>query len=91
MVNEKELYQKNIQTQVELWKAELEKFKAMAVANSTELKLMINQEIRYWETKINEGEEKLKQLSEADDDVWESIKESVKSTWESWKLPGIYN
>ena len=91
MVNEKELYQKNIQAQVSLWKAELEKFKAMAVADRADLTHRIEKEIKDLEAKIAEGEEKLKQLTETSDDAWESIKDSVKSTWESWKLPGIFN
>ena len=91
MVNEKELYEKNIKAQVGLWKAELEKFQTMAVSDSADLKLKLEKEIKDLEAKIAEGEEKLMQLTETTDDAWELIKESVKSSWESWNLPGIYN
>ncbi|MFO7623236.1 MAG: hypothetical protein R6V73_02710 [Anaerolineales bacterium] len=91
MVNEKERYQKQIQAQVDKWKAELSKFKDMLAGNSADMQEKIKQQIKELEGKIAEGEDKLKQLSETSDDAWESIKESVKKTWDSWNLPGIYN
>lgn len=34
-------------------------------------------------------EGKLQQLAGTSDDAWESMKESVKSTWELWNLPCV--
>jgi uncharacterized membrane-anchored protein YhcB (DUF1043 family) len=91
MVNEKERYQRQIQAQVDKWKAELSKFQGMLAGNSAEMQEKIKQQIKELEGKVAEGEDKLKQMAETSDDAWESIKESVKSTWDSWNLPGIYN
>jgi DNA-binding transcriptional MerR regulator len=90
MVNEKDLYQRKIQAQVDIWKAELSKFKAMLSGNSADVQMKIKEQMKELEGKIEEGEAKLKQLAETSDDAWESIKASVKSTWESWNLPGIH-
>jgi predicted nucleic acid-binding Zn-ribbon protein len=89
MVNEKDLYKRKIQAQVDIWKAELKKFQAQLAGNSADMQMKIKQEIKDLEGKIEEGEAKLKQLGETGDDAWESIKDSVKSAWESWNLPGI--
>ena len=90
MVNEKERYQRQIQAQVDKWKAELSKFQGMLAGNSAEMQEKIKQQIKELEGKVAEGEDKLEQMAETSDDAWESIKESVKSTWDSWNLPGIY-
>jgi archaellum component FlaC len=90
MVNEKELYQKQIQAKVNEWKAELNQFKEMLAGTSTDAQLKMKEQIKELEGKIEEGETKLSELSETSDDAWDSIKESVKSTWESWNLPGIH-
>lgn len=89
MVNEKDLYKRKIQSQVDIWKAELSKYQAMLAGSAVDMQLKIKQEIKNLEGKIEEGEAKLKQLAETSDDAWESIKASVKSTWDSWDLPGI--
>jgi septal ring factor EnvC (AmiA/AmiB activator) len=85
MVNEKELYQKKIQAQLDEWKAELKKQKAKASGVSTDAQIELNKEIKELESKIEEGEQKLAELSESSDDAWESIKDGFDASWESLK------
>jgi chromosome segregation ATPase len=91
MVNEKELYQRKIQAKVNEWKAELGKLQALLTGTDADARLKIKEQIKELEGKIQEGEAKLRELTETTDDAWESIKDSVKSTWDSWNLPGIQN
>jgi DNA-binding protein H-NS len=51
MVNEKERYQKQIQAQVDKWKAELSKFKDMLAGNSADMQEKIKQQIKELEGK----------------------------------------
>jgi hypothetical protein len=84
-MSEKELYQKKIQAQLDEWKAELAKTKAKAAGASADAQLELNKEIKEMEGKIDEGEQKLAELSEASDVAWESIKDGFEASWKSLK------
>lgn len=84
-MSEKELYQQKRQAQLDEWKAEVDKLRAKASGASADTQLALNAQIKALEGKIEEGKAKLAELAEASDDVWESIKEGVESSWDSLK------
>ena len=81
-MSDKELYQQKKQSQLDEWKADVDKLKAKVSGASADAQLEINKQIRDLESKIEEGKVKLSELAEAGEDAWESIKDSVKSAWE---------
>ena len=84
-MNDKELFQQKQQAQLDTWKAEVDKLKAKASEASADAQLELNKQIEALEGKIEEGEVKLAEISEASDGAWESIKDGVDSAWKSMK------
>jgi len=82
-MSDKELYQQKKQSQLDEWKAEVDKLKAKASDASADAQLEVNKQIKDLESKIEEGKAKLSELAEAGEDVWESVKEGVESAWDS--------
>lgn len=84
-MNEKELYQQKKQAQLDEWKAELGKLKAKASGASADTQLGLNKQIKVLEGKLEEGNTKLAEISDASEDAWESIKKGGESAWDSMK------
>jgi predicted nucleic acid-binding Zn-ribbon protein len=85
LVNEKDLYQRKMQAQIDEWKAELSKLRAQSSGASADAQMELNQQIKELEGKVEEGEKKLTELSEASEEAWVSIKDGFDSAWESLK------
>ena len=81
-MSDKELYQQKKQSQLDEWKADVDKLKAKVSGASADAQLEINKQIRDLESRIEKGKAKLSELAEAGEDAWESIKDGVKSAWE---------
>ena len=81
-MGDKELYQQKKQSQLNEWKADVDKLKAKVSGASADAQLEINKQIRDLESRIEKGKAKLSELVEAGEDAWESIKDGVKSAWE---------
>ena len=84
-MSDKELYQQKKQSQLDEWRAEVDKLKAKASGASADAQLEINKQIKDLENRIEEGKSKLSELAEAGEDAWESVKEGVESAWDSLK------
>ncbi len=84
-MNEKELYQQKKQAQLDEWRAEIEKFKAMASRASAEGKLELNNQIKKMEGKFEEGKARLAEIAKSGDEAWNSIKEGLDTSWSSLK------
>lgn len=84
-MNDKKLYLKKKQAQLDEWKADLDKLKAKASGASADSQLELNQHIAALDGKIKEGKVKLDEVSDANDDAWESIKKGVESSWGALK------
>ena len=84
-MNEKELYRKKVQAELDQLKAELDKLKARADKADADTKLKANKQIKELESKINEVENKLNELAETSADAWGALKNGVDSAMDSLK------
>lgn len=84
-MSEKKLYQEKKQAQLDEWRAEIEKFKAMASRTSAEKKLELNNQIKQMEGKFEEGKARLAEIAQSGDEAWNSIKEGMDTSWSSLK------
>jgi hypothetical protein len=84
-MNDKELYQKKKQAQLDEWQAEVDLLKARAAGARADAQLKMNKKINSLEIKIQEGKAKLSQLAKSSDDAWDSIKDGVETAWDSLK------
>lgn len=84
-MDDKALYQKKQQAQLDEYKAEIEKLKAKASKASADVQLEVNKQIRALEAKLDEGRGKLAELAEATGEAWDELKSGVDSAWQSLK------
>lgn len=84
-MKDKDLYIQKMQAQVDIWKAELDKFNARASKLSANSQLDMNKNIKALETKIEEGKSKIQELAKAGEEVWDSALDAIQSRWESLK------
>lgn len=84
-MNEKELYRKKRQAQLDEWKADLAKLKAKASRASAEVQLKLNDHIKTLEGRIEDGRSKLAELAHAGEDRWDSLTKGVESAWKTLK------
>ena len=84
-MDEKQLYEQKWQAQLDIWQAEVDKFKAKASGASADAQLRLNSEIKVLEGKIAEGKAKLVQIAAASDDAWQSLKQGGDSAWAALK------
>ena len=78
-----ENYRRKIKKQVDTWASELEELKEKAEKVGTETARDLPERIKKLEGKIDEGTAKLKELAEANEESWESIKTRFDSAWKS--------
>ena len=81
-----ELYQQKAQAQLDEWRADLDKLKAKVSGDSADRQLDINRNLKVLERKIEEGREKLSDISQIGEDSWESASANVRSAWDSVKF-----
>jgi hypothetical protein len=84
-MSDKKLYQQKKEAEVEIWKSDIVKLKAKASMASADAQIEMNKHIESLEKKIDEGKVKLSDLLKATDDMYESMKSSVESAWDSVK------
>lgn len=82
-MSEKNLYMKKKRAQLEEWKADIDKIKAKSSGASADAQIELNKQIKILKGKIEEGKDKLTEISDASEDAWESIKEGVETSWDS--------
>ncbi|MDD2266145.1 hypothetical protein [Sulfuricurvum sp.] len=84
-MSDKALYQQKKEAQLNVWKAEIDKLKAKSSMASADAQIEMNKQITMLEKKIDEGKTKLSDLIQATDDMYESMKAGVESSWDSLK------
>jgi hypothetical protein len=84
-MNDRQLYQKKWQAQLDEWQADVDKFKAKASGSSADAQLRMNQQIKVLEGRIGEGKARLAEVAGASEEAWKSIKKSGDSAWASLK------
>jgi chromosome segregation ATPase len=79
----REEYKQQLQLQLDEWRGKIELLKAKAEQAEDETKGEITQQVQDLEEKIGDAETKLKELADAKEDAWESVKKRVESSWDS--------
>lgn len=82
----RKLYQRKAKAQLAQWRADFDKLKARASGASADRQLEINRNLKVLERKIEEGRDRLSEISRYSEDSWESASENVRSAWESIKF-----
>ena len=84
-MNERELYRQKMEAQLDEWKADLDKLKARASGADADARLKLKGKVREIEAELEKGKSKLRKLSQAGEDSWDSVKEDLSSSWDSMR------
>jgi len=79
----RDIYEKNMQAQLDEWKTKLAAFKEKADQEETNLQLEYYTLIEEVKLELEAAHKKLQLLKQAGDETWEEIKTDVEITWES--------
>ena len=82
---QKENYQRKIESQLDEWRADIDRLRERAMNATSEAKVKYQENIDKLELKLDEGKEKLKTLKESGGDAWEAVKEGADSIWDTMK------
>jgi TolA-binding protein len=82
---QKENYQQKIESQLDEWRADIDRLREIAKNATAETKLKYQENIDRLELKLDEGKSKLKDLKESGGEAWESIKDGADSIWDTMK------
>lgn len=82
---QKENYQKKIESQLDEWRTDIDRLRARAKNATAETKLKYQENIDRLEVKMDEGKSKLKDIKESSGEAWESIREGADSIWDTMK------
>jgi len=82
---QKENYQKKIESQLDEWRADIDRLREKAKGATAEAKLKYQESIDKLEIRLEEGKSKLKDLKESSGDAWEAVKDGADSIWDTMK------
>jgi hypothetical protein len=82
---QKENYQQKIESQLDEWRADIDRLREKAKGAKAETKLKYQESIDKLELKMTEGKSKLKDLKESGGEAWESVKKGADSIWDTMK------
>lgn len=79
----RDVYEKNMQAQLDEWKIKLDAFKEKADQEETNLQLEYYTLIEEVKLELEVAHKKLQLLKQAGDETWEEFKSDVEITWDS--------
>lgn len=82
-MNQKELYKRKYQAQLDEWKADVAKLKAKASGAGAEARIEMNKLIKELDHRIDEAGTELSKLATASEEAWDSARKGVESAWDS--------
>ena len=77
----KEAYKLRIDAELDLVHEKLARFKAQGMVIRAEARIKHAKHVKELEQKFHATKAKLKELGEADEHVWEQLKDGVEDTW----------
>lgn len=77
----KEAYKQKMEAELEIAQAKLAEFKAQVKSSAADVGIENAKQVEEFEKSVDATKVKLKELSAADDDTWEQIKDGVESAW----------
>lgn len=85
-MSEKELYRLRLQAELDEWKAKNAMLKVKVAVSKAEAQLEMKKQVALLESRLEDAQQRLSELSEANEDGWHSLKNGVESAWESMKF-----
>jgi chromosome segregation ATPase len=82
---QKENYRQRFESQLDEWRADIDRLREKARYATAETKLKYQESIDRLELRMNEGRSKLKDLKESRGEVWEVVKDGADSIWDTMK------
>ncbi|MFN2312976.1 MAG: hypothetical protein ABR531_00870 [Bacteroidales bacterium] len=82
---QRENYQHKIESQLDEWRADIDRLKLKAKYAKAETKLKYQENIDKLELRMDEGKSKLKDLKESGGEAWEVLKDGADSIWDTMK------
>lgn len=79
----KESYEDKLQARLDQWGAEIDKLKAEADEADADMKIELYEEIEALRSMQAEASNKLVDLKDASEDVWEDMKAGIENAWDS--------
>jgi len=82
---QKENYQQKIESQLDEWRADIDRLREKAKGAKAETRLKYQESIDKLELKMVEGKSKLKDLKESGAEAWDAVKDGADSIWDTMK------
>ena len=82
-MSDKESYLEYLREQLDLWLEEVKELKEKAKVSGSRAIDNLPEQIKVLESKIEEGEKKVREVADANEESWESLKEGFNGAWES--------
>ena len=82
-MDEKKLVERKLQARLDEWKAEIDKLKAKADGASADAQLEFSRQIRDLELKLEDGSNRLSEMSKASGEAWATLRQGLESAWDS--------
>jgi hypothetical protein len=79
----REAYKKKAEAELDLAQAKLAEFKAKVKGFTADTRVTYAEQVDHLEKAVDNAKEKLKELGEAGEDVWEKLKDGVESALRS--------
>ncbi len=82
-MSKKEAYEKKMQSQFDVWSADIDRLKAKADMAEADAQLKYYKQIEDLRDLQNVAKERISELREAHEDAWEDLRAGVNSAWDS--------
>ena len=83
MTDEKKVYQKKAEAQLEVWKADIAKLKAKAEVAGADAQQELNNVVADLQQKKEEATQQLAELRNASESAWEEVKAGFEISWDA--------
>lgn len=84
-MNEKELYRRKYQAQLDEWKADVAKLKARAAGAKADVQIELNRHLKELDQRMHEAGVRLSELAEASEEKWDAVRKNAETTWDALK------
>jgi hypothetical protein len=85
MLENRKVYESNLEAQLAQWEAEIDVLKAKVRRAEVDAKVSYDQSIDAMQRKHDEAAKRLHSLKAASDEAWESMKSSTDKVWTEFK------
>lgn len=81
----KQAYKQKLDAQMNEWRAEIDKLRAKFNKADADTKIETEKEIGQLEARFEAAKAKMRELSDAGDEAWESLRKGIDSSFDSMK------